>query len=220
LILTTLNKQKDNTMNTIKLHGFPLSGHSHRAELFASVLGLNIEVIEVALKQGAHKQPEFLAKNIFGQVPVLEIDGRFINDSNGILVYLAGKFDSTTQWYPNDAVIQAEIQRWLSVAAGAVAFGPAAARLVNVFGAGLDHENAKQTAYRLFDTMDQHLAQRDWLVGDSATIADIANFTYIEHAPEGDVSLENYPNIKKWLDNVRSLKGFVPMQVTHVGLRA
>ncbi|MGK0440157.1 MAG: glutathione S-transferase, partial [Paracoccaceae bacterium] len=113
-----------------------------------------------------------------------------------------------------------EIQRWLSVAAGAVAFGPAAARLVNVFGAGLDHENAKQTAYKLFDTIDQHLAKRDWLVGDSATIADIANFTYIEHAPEGDVSLDNYPNIRNWLNNVRALKGFIPMQVTHVGLRA
>jgi glutathione S-transferase len=220
LILTTLNKQKDNTMNTIKLHGFPLSGHSHRAELFASILGLDIEIIEVALKEGAHKQPEFLAKNIFGQVPVLEVEGDFINDSNGILVYLASKFDPSEQWYSSNPVVQAEIQRWLSVAAGAVAFGPAAARLVNVFGAGLDHENAKQTAYKLLDTMDQHLAQRDWLVGESATIADIANFTYIEHAPEGDVSLENYPNINKWLDNVRSLKGFVPMQVTHVGLRA
>lgn len=207
-------------MNTIKLHGFPLSGHSHRAELFASVLGLDIEIIEVALKQGAHKQPEFLAKNIFGQVPVLEDSGEFINDSNGILVYLASKFDTSEQWYPSNPLIQAEIQRWLSIAAGPVAFGPAAARLVNVFGAGLDHENAKQIAYKLFDTMEQHLAQREWLVSDSATIADIANFTYIAHAPEGDVSLENYPNIKKWLDNVRSLQGFIPMQATPVGLNA
>jgi glutathione S-transferase len=207
-------------MNTIKLHGFPLSGHSHRAELFASVLGLDIEIIEVALKQGAHKQPEFLAKNIFGQVPVLEDSGEFINDSNGILVYLASKFDTSEQWYPRNPLIQAEIQRWLSIAAGPVAFGPAAARLVNVFGAGLDHENAKQIAYKLFDTMEQHLAQREWLVSDSATIADIANFTYIAHAPEGDVSLENYPNIKKWLDNVRSLQGFIPMQATPVGLNA
>lgn len=207
-------------MNTIKLHGFPLSGHSHRAELFASVLGLDIEIIEVALKQGAHKQPEFLAKNIFGQVPVLEDSGEFINDSNGILVYLASKFDTSEQWYPLNPLIQAEIQRWLSIASGPVAFGPAAARLVNVFGAGLDHENAKQIAYKLFDIMEQHLAQREWLVSDSATIADIANFTYIAHAPEGDVSLENYPNIKKWLDNVRSLQGFIPMQATPVGLNA
>jgi glutathione S-transferase len=207
-------------MNTIKLHGFPLSGHSHRAELMASLLGLDIEMIKVPLKQGAHKKPDFLAKNIFGQVPVLEFDGAFINDSNGILVHLASKFDSTDQWYPNNPVIQAEIQRWLSVAAGIVAFGPAAAGLVNVFGAGLDHENAKQIAYKLFDTLEQHLAQRDWLVGNSATIADIANFTYIEHAPEGDVSLDNYPNIRNWLHNIRALKGFVPMQVTYVGLRA
>ena len=207
-------------MNTIKIHGFPLSGHSHRAELFASILGLDFEMVEVALKEGAHKKPSFLLINIFGQVPVLEVNNEFINDSNGILVFLANNFDLSKQWYPNESIVQAEIQRWLSVAAGPLAFGPAAARLVNVFGAGLDHEAAKQTAYKLFDTMELHLEKRNWLVGDSATIADIANFTYIEHAPEGDVGLVNYPNIRKWLENIRSLKGFVPMQVTNVGLLA
>ena len=75
----------------MKLYHFPLSGHAHRAHLFVSLLGLPHELIEVDLASGAHKKPEFLALNPFGQVPVLDDDGTVISDSNAILVYLAKK---------------------------------------------------------------------------------------------------------------------------------
>lgn len=91
---------------------------------------------------------------------------------------------------------------------------------LKVFGAGLDHDNAKGIASRLFDIMERHLDGRDWLVGRQPTIADIANYTYIQQAPEGDVSLAEYPNILNWLSNIQSLDGFVPMQSTKVGLAA
>lgn len=70
----------------MKLYHHPLSGHSHRARLFVSLLGLPHELIEVDLKAGAHKKPEFLKLNPFGQVPVLEDDGVVVSDSNAILV--------------------------------------------------------------------------------------------------------------------------------------
>ena len=54
-------------MSTIKLYRHALSGHSHRVEVFLSILGLEADIIDVDLMKGAHKQPEFLAKNIFGQ---------------------------------------------------------------------------------------------------------------------------------------------------------
>ena len=56
----------------IRLHRHPLSGHSHRAELMLSLLGLPFERVEVDLAKGAHKAPAFLAKTPFGQVPVIE----------------------------------------------------------------------------------------------------------------------------------------------------
>lgn len=205
-------------MNTVKLYRHPLSGHAHRVELFLSLLGLPYDLVDVDLANGEHKGPEFLAKNIFGQVPVLQDGDKIINDSNGILVYLAKMYDDAATWYPNDPQVQAEIQRFLSIAAGPVAFGPAAARLVNVFGAGLDHENAKNIANNLLGTLDRLLEGKKWLVGDNATLADVANFSYIASAPEGDVSLEAYPNIQRWLGNVRELTGFTPMQETKVGL--
>lgn len=211
---------KEKTMSTITLYRHPLSGHSHRVQLLLSLLGLDSELVDVDLAAGEHKQAEFLAKSRFGQVPVLEDGDTVIADSNAILVYLAGRFDTSRTWLPADAVAAAEVQGFLSTAAGQVAYGPAAARLVNVFGAGLDHSRAIEVAHNLLGVLEAHLHGRDWLVGLNPTIADVANYAYIAHAPEGDVSLDGYPNVRAWLGRIASLPGFVPMQATAVGLAA
>jgi glutathione S-transferase len=207
-------------MSNITLFRHPLSGHAHRAELLLSLLGIDAQLVDVDLMSGAHKQEAFLAKNRFGQVPVLEDGGDTIADSNAILVYLASKYDNTNHWYPSDPVVAADVQRFLSVAAGPVASGPASARLVNVFGAGLDHNRAKEIAHGVLDVLNKHLENRRWLAGETATIADVANYAYIAHAPEGDVSLEAYPNVRAWLNRIAALPGFVAMQRTEVGLAA
>ena len=169
----------------MKLYVHDLSGHSHRARLLASLLGLRPDIVPVNLLAGAHKQPEFLAKNPFGQVPVLEDGEVTLSDSNAILVYLATRYDADRRWYPTDVTAQAHIQGWLSKAANEVANGPAAARLVTVFNAGLDHEAAIAKAHAFLAIVDSVLRGRDWLVGDHATIADVALYSYIAHAPEG-----------------------------------
>jgi len=207
-------------MNSIRLYRHALSGHSHRAQLLLSLLGLEAELVDVDLAAGEHKQADFLARNRFGQVPVLEDGDNVIADSNAILVYLAEKYDTSKTWSPADPVAAAEVQGFLSQAAGQIAYGPAAARLVNVFGAALDHKRAIEIAHNLLGILESHLEGRDWLVGNSPTIADVANYAYIAHAPEGDVSLLNYPNVRNWLDRIAALPGFVPMQETAVGLAA
>lgn len=205
-------------MSSITLHRHALSGHSHRVELFLSILKLDANIVDVDLANGAHKEVSFLAKNSFGQVPVLEDGDVTLSDSNAILVYLASKYDNSETWLPNDIVDAANVQRFLSVAAGKVAYGPALARLVNVFGANLDKAAAITTAHGILSEIDNHLEGRDWLVTDNPTIADIANYAYIAHAPEGDVSLESYPNIQSWVSRVENFSGFVPMQLSAVGL--
>ena len=207
-------------MSNIKLYRHALSGHSHRAQLLLSLLGLDAELVDVDLAAGEHKQPAFLAKNRFGQLPVLEDGDNVIADSNAILVYLAERYDASNTWMPIDPVAAAQVQRFLSTAAGQVAYGPAAARLVNVFGAALDHQRAIEVAHNLLGVLESHLDGREWLVGDNPTIADVANYAYIAHAPEGDVSLQNYPNVQAWLGRIAALPGFVPMQATAVGLAA
>lgn len=193
------------------LHAFKLSGHAHRVELFLSILGLAYERNEVDLVSGAHKVPEFLAKNPFGQVPVLEDSELTIADSNAILVYLSSKYDSSGKWYPRDPIVAARIQRWLSVAAGELQRGPGAARLAVLFGAKLDHEHAKQVARGLFDIIEQHLAATPYLVGAAPTIADIALYSYTAVAAEGHVALDPWSNVRAWLTRIEKIPGFVPM---------
>lgn len=209
-------------MNTLKLHRFPLSGHSHRAELFLSLLQLPHKLIEVDLRKGEHKRPEFIALNRFGQVPVLQDGEVTISDSNAILVYLASRYGKgrNIEWLPSDPVRAAAVQRWLSVAAGLVAFGPARARLKTVFNAQIDADDAIARANALLTVMDSELQSTPYLVGTDPTIADISAYSYIAHAPEGNVSLQPYPNVRAWLARIEALPGFVPMPKTAVGLAA
>ena len=207
-------------MSTIKLYRHPLSGHAHRAELFLSILGLDADIIDIDLMKGEQKQPDFLKKNFFGQVPVLEDGAVTIADSNAILVYLASQYDQEHTWLPVEPAKAAEVQRFLSVATGPVASGPATARLINLFGAKLDHAKAIETAHNILGKLDEHLQEREWLASDRPTIADLSNYSYIAHAPEGDVSLQDYPNVRAWLQRIESLPGFIPMQSSAVGLAA
>lgn len=208
------------TQSAIKLYGFPLSGHSHRVELMLSLLGLPSEFILVDLKQGAHKAPEFLANlNSFGQVPVIDDGGTVLADSNAILVYLANVYGNG-QWLPSDPTGQARVQRWLSAAAGQLHAGPATARLATVFGAEVDTVSAIKRAHALLSVMEQQLKQSRFLASEQPSIADIAFYTYVAHAPEGNVALADYPKVRAWLASIEALPGFVGMPRTAVGLQS
>lgn len=195
----------------VKLYRNPKSGHCHRVELMLSLLDVPYETIDLDMGNGAHKAPEYLRISPLGQVPAIDDNGITLSDSNGILIYLVNRYGDAPDWTGRTPVEQAEIQRWLSVAAGEIASGPAAARLVTVFGAGLDHAAAKAKAHGLFQVMDAVLADRTFLVGERLTIADVAGYSYIAHAPEGGVSLAAYPNIRAWLARIEAQPKFVGM---------
>jgi len=203
----------------MKLYHHPLSGHAHRARLFLSLLGIPHEAVALDLKAGAHKAPDFLALNPFGQVPVLDDDGTVVADSNAILVYLAKKL-GRSDWLPEDPHGAAAVQRWLSVAAGELAYGPAAARLVTVFGASFDPDEVIARAHMLLRRLEAHLAGRDWLVGAHPTIADVALYSYLARAPEGNVDLSGYGAVRAFLRRIEALPGFLPFAETPAGLSA
>ena len=196
------------TNSTLALYGIPLSGHCHRAALMLSLLDLPYEY---------RNTPDFLdspvlrSLNPLGQIPVLMDGTHVLPDSNAILVYLAKRYDPTGTWYPEDPLISAQIQRWLSFAAGEVRFGPALARVICVFGFAGDLANARTLAARALTFMDGHLAQNAYLAHSSPTIADVACYAYVAHAPEGGVSLDAYPNIRAWISRVEAWPRFIPM---------
>jgi len=203
----------------VKLYYHPLSGHSHRARLFLSLLGVEHELVEVDLSTGEHKSAAFLKLNRFGQVPVL-VDGDVtIADSNAILVYVARKL-GRSDWLAQTPVGEAVIQRWLSVAAGEIAHGPAAARLITVFGAKYNAEEKINAAHAVLKLIEEELAERQFMAQPRPTIADVALYSYISRAPEGNVDISGYSNIGSWLRRIEQLPGFVAFKETPVGLSA
>lgn len=202
----------------IKLYDFPLSGHAHKVRLMLSLLDLDYERHEVALGDGEQHSDRYLALNPFHHVPVLSDNGLVIRDSNAIIAYLARQYGES--WYPTDPVSIARIQEWLAVSTKEVVEGPGSARLVNVFGANLDQAAAISKSHDLLEIIEAHLSSRDWIALETPSIADIALYSYVAHAPEGGVALDTYPHTRAWLHRIEALPGFVGMPKSNVGLAA
>lgn len=195
----------------IQLYGHEISGNSYKAKLMLSLLGLNYEWIQVDLLKGAHKQPEFLALNPFGQVPVLVDDGTVLADAQAILVYLARQYGGE-QWLPLEAEPLSRVVRWLSTAAGEVRQGPESARLYHLFNAtSINLERTNQKSEFILTQLNDHLANREWLELGRPTIADVAIFPYVALARDGKIDLDRYPNVIAWIERVKHLPGFVGM---------
>ena len=193
----------------IVLHGTELSGHAHRVVLLLSTLGLSYRF--VAAPPEVRRTAEFLRLNPLGQIPVIEDGPLVLADSNAIMVYLVRRYAPGSPWLPEEPVAAAQVQRWLSIAAGEVMHGCAIARAIKQFNAPWDHKQATRVAERLLRFMEQHLAGRSFLATDHATIADLACYSYVAHAPEGGVALEPYPAVRAWIARVEALPQFVPL---------
>lgn len=112
---------------------------------------------------------------------------------------------------PQEPVAAAQMQRWLSIAAGEVMHGPAVARMIAQFGFADDPARAERIAARLLAFMEQHLASRSFLAAEHPTLADLACYSYVAHAPEGGIALDPYPAVQAWLRRVEALPFFKPI---------
>ena len=209
LPITHIREHAMTSSHAITLHGTHLSGHVHRVELLLHMLGLPFTFAEAGadVRAGA----AFRALNPQGQIPVLQDGELTLSDSNAILVYLCKRYAPGSSWLPEDAAGAAAVQRWLSIAAGEVRYGPASARATAQWKAAGDPARAAATAHGLLAFMETHLSGRMFLAAAHATIADLACYSYIAHAPEGGVSLEGYPGLHAWLKRIEALPAFVPM---------
>jgi len=190
------------TSSIIVVHGTVLSGHTHRVENLLGMLGVpyRLEPAPAAVRQ----------------IPVLQDGELVLADSNAILVYLARRYGAGTRWLPDEPVAAARVQRWLSIAAGEVKYGPAIARILTLWGGAGDLTAAHAIAAELLAFMDGHLRGRSFLAADHATIADLACYPYLAHAPEGRISLADFPAVRAWIARVEALPGFRPMPVTAI----
>ena len=193
----------------IILYGTELSGHTHRVELLLRMLDLPYQT--QAAPATVRGSAGFQKLNPLRQIPVLQDGDLTLADSNAILVYLAKRYAPGSQWLPEQPVAAAQVQRWLSIAAGEVMYGPAVARMITQWNFPSELPRAKKIAAVLLRFMDEHLATRRFLTAEHATIADLACYSYVAHAPEGGISLDEYESVRSWLRRVEALPKFKPI---------
>lgn len=194
----------------MKLYDLELSGNCYKVRLFAELAQIPLDIEAVDFLGGAHKRVPLIELNPWGEIPILVDDKVVLRDSQAILVYLASKYAGET-WLPHDAAGMAEVMQWLSTAANEVQNGPGAARLVDKFGYVIDKADTLKRSARILPLIENHLAGHPWLALGRPTIADCAVFPYVALAPEGGVSLVDYPNTRQWLARVKALPHFIAM---------
>lgn len=195
--------------STITLYGAPLSGHAHRVEMLLRMLELPYTYMDAPSEVRA--SAEFRRLNPLGQIPVLTDGDIVLCDSVAILVYLVRRYAPGSRWLPDEPVAAAHVQRWLSIAAGELKYGPATARISMQWGRAKEALPAGKIADQLLRFMDAHLNSRHFLAAEHATLADVACYAYIAHAPEGGISLAPFPHVLAWLKRVEALPHFKPM---------
>ncbi|WP_295412946.1 glutathione S-transferase family protein [uncultured Thiodictyon sp.] len=199
----------------MRLYDYELSGNCYKIRLLLAMLGLHCERVRVDSSRGETQTEAFRQLNPRGQIPVL-LDGDLrLWDSQAILVYLARRYGDPERacgpWLPADPFGEAEVMQWLAVAENELLFGLARARSALRFRRPFDLAQCQAEGKTGLAALEDRLAGREWLVGDCATIADIACYPYVYLAPESGVSLEPYPNIRAWLARFAQLPDYQVM---------
>jgi glutathione S-transferase len=196
----------------LRLYDFLESGNGYKCRLLLHQLGIPFERIEVDIRRGESRTPEFLARNPTGRIPTLQLeDGSYLAESNAILWYLA----EGTPYLADTRIARAQLLRWMFFEQ--YSHEPYIAVLRWWHHSGQLEKRAaevpeKQRGGRAaLDVMEAHLRDRPFLVADRYTIADVALYAYTHAAGEGGFDLSAYPAIGSWLVRVAAEPGHVPI---------
>ena len=194
----------------MRLYDYTASGNCFKVRLLLELLGRQYERVEVDIFAGETLTDEYARVNPVRETPVLETDGgELIAQSNAILWYLA----DGTPYLPADGAARAHVLQWLFVEQERVMPGLGGTRFRRLTGRAAADPAGDERRFALgLDTLallDAHLSERDWLVGDRCTIADLAVFAYTHVAGDAGFELDRYPAVTAWLHRVRALPGYV-----------
>jgi glutathione S-transferase len=198
-----------------ELHGFWPSGPTYKVALMLALSGEVFDYVSLNIRAGEHKAPSFVAKQRYGQVPML-VDTKEKLDlcqSAAILQYLAevtGKFGGASK-----ADTQM-IREWLFWS-----FDRLAPPIYRMRGQRLGIRSIHQATAEMYvaegnvalKVIDDHLKGRKWLVGDAPSIADIDVYGVMAYAAAGGYVLANYPELSGWMGRMEGLKGFAAWDV-------
>jgi glutathione S-transferase len=187
------------------VYGDPLGADAYVVRLFASILGLAIVVQE----RDSVAQPE--------RSPLLFANGGVsLCKPEETLRYVARAYDETGRWDPSELPARTEVEYWLAKSAALEeSAGEARRRLGESIECDVDSHVG--TAHQIMRALDEHLWFADdrgsgWLASAThPTIADIACFPHVMLAPEGGISLLEYPALRRWAQRVKKIPGFITM---------
>ncbi|MCF6444000.1 glutathione binding-like protein [Nereida sp. MMG025] len=186
---------------TIKLYCFGESGNAYKAALSLEMAGMDWQPVFVDFFKGAARSDDFKKLNPMGEVPVM-VNGDLTLTQSGVIqqyvVDQTGKLGSDDRY---------ELQRWLlwdnhkmSSQAGVLRF------MTNFLPP--EKRNADVNAFltgrfkAALSVLDTHLTDRDWMVGDALSIADIANCAYLYYPEPYGFDRSDYPAIDAWLTRI------------------
>jgi glutathione S-transferase len=197
-------------VSQLRLYDYDASCNCYKVRLLLAQLGIAYERVPVDIFDGGTLTDQFGRMNPARTVPVLELpDGRFLPESAAILAYLA----EGSELWPDDPFDRAQVLRWLVYeqtdvipATGGLRFRLATARLQP------DDPDARQRraqGHEVLSLIDAHLAERQFLVADRYTVADIAVYGYMHLADEAGYDMSAYPNIECWFERVTVQPGYM-----------
>lgn len=197
----------------MKLYHFPPSPNSRRVLAVAYHLGLDPELIPIALAEGEHMQPEFIAMNPNHKIPVfVDDDGFTLWESTAIMQYLA-KRESAQSLYPEDVKQQADVNRWLhwnlahwSPACGIYVFEYLVKNFLNLGDPDpAELKRGEELFLRFAAVLDQHLEGRNWLVSEDITLADFAIASFLDHVEVAHMPVDDFKQIQRWYAGIEKL---------------
>jgi len=190
------------------LYGSVTSGPTYTAALGLSLMRHAFSYIHVNLREGAHKRPDYLVKNRYGQVPALRDGQLYVVQSAVILLHLADSLDKFTSKQPAE---KNRIREWLFWQ-----WDKLAAPIFRLRGRARGFRQFGEEVRVMYDTeaktalavLEQELAKSEWIVGKKPTIADIGIYGVLRYAPEANIDLSHYPHVLAWKKRFEELPGF------------
>jgi glutathione S-transferase len=197
-----------------RLYDYLPSGNGYKVRLVLRQLGLPYELVELDIKRGATRTPEFLAKNPNGRIPLLEIPGRgYLAESHAIIAYLA----EGSALVPADPLERARMWQWMCFEQYSLEPNIGTARFwIASLGKseaelGDRLEEKRRQGHAALAVLEQGLTGHRFLVGGRYSLADVALYAYTHVAPEGGFALDGYPAIRAWCARVAAEPGHVPI---------
>ncbi|HWI85839.1 MAG TPA: glutathione S-transferase [Sphingomonas sp.] len=203
-------------MEKLILHEDVRSGNCYKIRLTAALLDLAIERRSYDILKGDTRTPAFLAQvNPNGRIPVLQIGDRLLPESNAACWWLA----CGTSLVPEDRFDQADMLRWMFFEQYSHEPNVATLRFWRAF-VGEDALSEAQRAQlapkaaagaAALTLMEEHLADRDFFVGRSLSLADICLYAYTHVAHEGGFDLDRWPAVQRWIRAVAASPNYLSL---------